>query len=117
MVDVIFIINIRCAITFLYCTVIYFISTFVFYFSPGYFYFYICYPTFGRIILIWFIRFFSSVSHIPFSIHKSCTIFSIPFLTPFSSVLYKNSNPFMYSLFSHFLLGFFDILVLVFLLV
>ena len=69
------------------------------------------------IILIWFIRFFSSISQIPFSTHKSCTIFPIPFLTPFFSALIKHSNAFMHSLLSHFLLGFFNVLVFAFLIV
>ena len=113
MVDInIFIINICFVITFLYCTFIYFIPAFVLYF----FFLIVSISIFvtqplDLIIRFWFIRLFSSISHISFSIHKSCTIFPIPFSTPFSSSLNKHSNGFMYSLFSHFLLGFFDVLV------
>ena len=49
--------------------------------------------------------FFSSISHILFSIGKSYTIFWIPFLTSFA---------FKYSLFPHFPQGFFHVLVFLF---
>ena len=101
MVDInIFIINVRYVITFLHCAFTNFIPTFVFYFSPDCFYFCIWYP--DLIILIWFIKFFSSISHNPFSIHKTCTIFPNSCSIPFLSALSKHSNAFMYSLFSHF---------------